>query len=79
MHNSIDRPLVILRWGHRALYVLLFISLMVVMGYWYLPFTFAFLGAVGALLYVGFVWTNKLEDDVHKCTLEYISEHPSTD
>jgi len=34
---------------------------MVCMGYWHLPFTFAFLGAVGSLLYVGFHWKNKEE------------------
>ena len=67
MLDPTNRPLVILKWGHRALFVLLFISLMVVMGYWHVPFTFAFLGAIGALLYVGFVWTNKedLESDLH--------------
>ena len=64
MHDRIDRPLDILKWGYRLLYLELFISLMVVMGYWHIPFTFAFLGAVGALLYVGFVWKNKGEREV---------------
>ncbi len=80
MHHSNDEPLEILKWAGRLLYLALFISCMVVMGYWHLPFTFPFLGAVGALLYVGFIWKNKeeaeeerevaetnlLEDDVHK-------------
>ena len=63
MHDPIDKPVEILKWGHGALYVLLFISLMVVMGYWHIPLTFAFIGAVGSLVYVGFIWTNKEEDE----------------
>ena len=64
----------LIKWAGRLLYLEIFISLMVVMGYWHIPLTFAFLGAVGALLYVGFLWSNNLEYDVHKCTLEYIHE-----
>ena len=47
---SISEPLTLLKWGYRALYVLLFISLMVVMGYWHTIITYTFLGSVLALL-----------------------------
>ena len=70
MHDPTNEPLVILKWGKRALYALLFISLMVVMGYWHAPFTFAFLGAIGSLLYVGFVWTNKEEEEPERVIYE---------
>ena len=48
--GPLDDPLNILKWGYRALYVLLFISLIVVMGYWHTIITYTFLGAVLALL-----------------------------
>ena len=69
----------LIKWAGRLLYLEIFISLMVAMGYWHIPLTFAFIGAVGSLVYVGFHWRNKSRDDVHKCTLEYISEYPSID
>lgn len=43
-------PLTLIRWGYRSLYVLLFISCMVVMGYWHVPITLPFLGSVFALI-----------------------------
>ena len=52
----------IIKWVTRFLYIELFISLMVVMGYWHLPFTFAFLGAIGSMAYIGFVWIIKGEE-----------------
>ena len=51
MHLSISEPVDILRWAYRLLYVLLFVSLMVVMGQWNNPITIPFLGAVLALLF----------------------------
>ena len=61
-----EQPLdvdLILTWVSRLLYLEIFISLMVVMGYWHIPLTFAFLGAVGSLVYAGFVWKNKEEEE----------------
>lgn len=45
-----EPPLDIIKWGDRLLYLILFISCMVVMGYWHVPMTYAFLGAVFALI-----------------------------
>jgi hypothetical protein len=50
MHLSISEPLDVIKWGYRFLYLLLFVSLMVVMGYWQSSVTIPFLGAVLALL-----------------------------
>ena len=50
MHVSFSEPLDILRWAYRLLYVELFISLIVVMGYWTELITFAFLGAALCLM-----------------------------
>ena len=78
MCNSIDRPIEIFKWGDRALYLMLFISCMVVMGYWHVPITFTFLGSVFCLILPllfhkeeaeeerEVAETNLLEDDVHK-------------
>ena len=63
---SNSEPLVIIKWAGRCLYLELFIACMVCMGYWHLPFTFAFLGAVGSLLYVGFHWKNKEDDKTER-------------
>ena len=49
--GPLDDPLNILKWGYRALYVLLFISLIVAMGRLALPFTIAFLGSIFSLLF----------------------------
>ena len=68
--SDVEQIETLIKWAGRLLYLEIFISLMVVMGYWHLPFTFAFIGAVGSLVYVGFVWKNKedvrLEHDVQK-------------
>lgn len=50
MCSSPDRPITVIRWGVRSLYVLLFLSCMVVMGRWHLPITFTFLGSVFCLI-----------------------------
>ena len=50
LHVSNDKALEIFKWGNRALYLMLFLSCMVVMGYWHVPITFTFLGAVFALI-----------------------------
>ena len=80
MHDSIDRPLEIIRWAYRLLYVLLFISLMVVMGYWHTIITFTFLASVLVPILLCFSSKKEFEtrDDVHKCTLEYTSEQSGT-
>ena len=48
--SSDGQALAVIRWGVRSLYVLLFISCMVVMGRWHQPITIAFLGSVFALI-----------------------------
>ena len=45
-----EQALRIFKWGNRALYLMLFISWMVVMGYWHVTITFTFLGSVSALI-----------------------------
>lgn len=44
------QAIIVIRWGVRSLYVLLFLSCMVVMGRWHLPISIAFLGSVFALI-----------------------------
>lgn len=44
--------LFLLKWGYRALYVLLFIALITSMGYLHLSFAIAYLGAIMSLLFV---------------------------
>ena len=46
------KALEIFKWGDRALYLLLFISWMVVMGYWHVPITYTFLGSVTVLIFI---------------------------
>jgi len=40
-----EQALKIIRWSYSALYILLFIACMVVMGYWHVPITYTFLGS----------------------------------
>jgi len=46
-----DEALAVIKWAYRALYLMLFISCMVVMGYWHVSITFTFLGSVFALIF----------------------------
>ena len=74
---------IILTWGYRLLYLMVFMFGIVSMFYLSYPPTLFYLGAVLCAFYVAIIWkdyTGKdiLEDDVHKCTVEYISEYPST-
>ena len=46
-----EPPLTLLKWGYRLLWVLLFISFMVVMGQWHTIITYTFLGSAVALLF----------------------------
>jgi len=51
MHAADDKQVVqVMTWAYRSLYVLLFISLIVVMGYWRLTITYTFLASVICLL-----------------------------
>ena len=52
----------IIKWVTRCLYLEIFIFLMVAMGYWHLPFTLAFAGAIGSMSYIGFLWIIKGEE-----------------
>ena len=53
---SISEPLALIKWGDRFLYVLVFISLIVVMGYFHTIITFTFLGSVMAMFYIAQIW-----------------------
>ena len=53
-----NEPLTLIKWGDRFLYVLLFISLVVVMGYFHTIITFTFLGSVMVLFYIAMIWRN---------------------
>ena len=64
-----DRPLRLIRWGVRSLYVLLFLSCMVVMGRWEQPLSIAFLGSVFALILPVLFSFNDAE--LEKLRLEY--------
>jgi hypothetical protein len=72
----------IIKWATRCLY--LEIALFVFVSTFYLnhSFTFAFLGAILGMFYLHLIWSKEREvpesNDVHKCTLEYISEQSST-
>ena len=50
MHLSNDEALEIFKWGDRLLYLLLFISCMVTMGYWHTIITYTFLASVFCLI-----------------------------
>ena len=60
--SNVEQIETLIKWAGRLLYVEIFISLMIVMGYWHIPLTFAFIGAVGSLSYVGFHWIKKEEE-----------------
>ena len=57
-NKTSNEPLTLIKWGDRFLWVLLFISLMVVMGYWHTIITFTFLGSVMVLFYIALIWRN---------------------
>ena len=68
--------IIVIRWGVRSLFVLLFISCMVVMGRWHEPITIAFLGSVFALILPVIFTINdadiedlKRDSQMHTCTL----------
>ncbi len=58
MYVSRTEPLTLIKWGDRFLWVALFISLMVVMGYFHTIITFTFLGSIMALFYIALIWRN---------------------
>ena len=64
MHDSIDRPLDLLKWGKRLLWLELFIALIVVMGYWTQIITLVFLGAILACILPQLFIEDK-EEDLH--------------
>lgn len=66
---SSEEPIKLIKWGVRSLYVLLFISCMVVMGKWHLPTTIPFLGSVFALILPVLFSFNDAE--LEKLRLEY--------
>ena len=58
-----------MRWGIRSLYVLLFLSCMVVMGRWHLPISIVFLGSVFSLI-LPILFTPEIERYPKVLTLE---------
>jgi len=56
MRLSISEPLTLIKWGDRFLWVLVFISLMVVMGYFDTIITFTFLGSIMSMFYIAVIW-----------------------
>jgi len=56
MRLSISEPLTLIKWGDRFLWLLLFISLMVVMGYFHTIITFTFLGSIMSMFYIAVIW-----------------------
>ena len=81
MHVSAVREAeIILTWGYRLLYLMVFMFGIVSMFYLTYPPTLFYLGAVLSAFYIAIIWkdyTGKdiLEDDVHKSTLMATSEH----
>lgn len=57
-NSTSSEPLTLIKWGDRFLWVLLFISLMVVMGYFHTIITFTFLGSIMVLFYIALIWRN---------------------
>lgn len=68
---SIDgQAITVIRWGRRSLYVLLFLSCMVVMGRWTLPITYTFLGSVFSLILP--VLFSLTDEDLERLEEKYI-------
>lgn len=61
MHLSNDEALEIFKWGDRLLYLLLFISCMVAMGYWHTIITYTFLASEFCLI---LPWLFYKDDDI---------------
>jgi len=69
-----EQALEILKWGDRALYLMLFISWAVVMGYWYVPITFTFLGSVTILILIVLFRKKEEESEEADMNTEHITE-----
>ena len=50
MRLSVMGPLTVIKWGRRLIYLVIFISLIVVYGNWHNPRTYTFLGSILCLL-----------------------------
>ena len=46
----------LIKWGDRFLWVLLFISLVIVMGYFQTIITYTFLGSILCMFYIAMIW-----------------------
>ena len=57
-NKTSNEPLTLIKWGDRFLWGLLFISFMVVMGYWHTIITFTFLGSIMSMFYIAVIWRN---------------------
>ena len=75
MCGSPDGPATMIRWGVRSLYVLLFLSCMVVMGRWHLPITYTFLGSVFCLI-LPTLFLPEVERYPKELTIETVDELP---
>ena len=56
MQFQISKPIDVLRWGYRLLYLQLFIFVIMSMFYFDNPVTLAYLGAILSLFYVALIW-----------------------
>ena len=56
--SNVEQIETLIKWGDRFLWVLLFISLMVVMGYFQTIITYTFLGSILAMFYIAMIWRN---------------------
>jgi len=79
VYSSDDKQIDILRLGYRFLWVLLFLTFMVTMGYWHLPHTIYYVAGLLALLLPLIFSEKELFEiqNVHMCTLRDISEQRS--
>ena len=63
MHwSNVEQIETLIKWGDRFLWVLLFISLMVVMGYFQTIITYTFLGSILCMFYIAMIWRNYVID-----------------
>ena len=55
---NVEQIETLIKWGDRFLWVLLFISLIVVMGYFQTIITYTFLGSILCMFYIAMIWRN---------------------
>lgn len=79
INSSIDRPEVAIKWGVRSLYLVLFLSLMIVLNLWEFPITLPYIGAIVSLILTAlFVVNNEAWDELDDMYIEDISGFDSS-